>query len=99
MSCAVCSHFGNGKRRGLAHLIALATSLMLGLWIDWRHWLLHGGHEGFNGLLASINVAASPLSPVIGYVRWVVTCFTPRRIRTGPPVTTTPKRNYRYRPG
>ena len=31
MSCAVCSHFGNGKRRGLAHLIALATSLMLGL--------------------------------------------------------------------
>jgi hypothetical protein len=31
MSCAVCSHFGNGKRRGLAHLIAARYFLMLGL--------------------------------------------------------------------
>ena len=29
----------------------------------------------------------------------VVTCSTPRRTLTGPPVTTTPKQNYRYRPG
>ena len=70
MSCAVYSHFRNDKRRGVARLIALATSLMLvglstvhaqdrafqfGLIGDTGYST--EGIEGFKRLLASINAA------------------------------------------
>ena len=69
MTDAVCWHFGNDKRRGLSHLIVLATSLMLGLTTvhaqdrPFQFGLIGDtgysteGIEGFNRLLASINAA------------------------------------------
>ena len=66
---SVCSRFNNDKRRGLSRLIALATSLMLGLPTlyaqdrPFQFGLIGDtgysteGIEGFNRLLASINAA------------------------------------------